>query len=127
MFVKLFGTIVSSSIWEEDFATRLVWITLLVTATKEGFVRTTEQALARTSNVPLKDTLVALEILQNPDETSGSPEDDGRRIEKVQGGYMVLNLPKYRSIKTAEQLASAESSKRHYYKEKAKKEIQSQN
>lgn len=36
--IKLFGSIVASTIWREDDKTRLVWITLLALSDRDGFV-----------------------------------------------------------------------------------------
>ncbi len=114
MYVKLFGTIVRSSIWEESLSTRLVWITLLVTADRTGFVRTTDEALARLANVPYEETIQALEILQNPDERSKSHKDEGRRIRATDGGYYLINYEDYREIRTQKQLDDAERQRRSY-------------
>jgi len=113
MYVKLFGTILQSSIWSEDPATRLVWITLLTLADGEGYVRSSTSGLARTANVPIKDTERALVILESPDKESGTQEFDGKRIEAVEGGWFLLNYMKYREIRTREQLANAARQKRY--------------
>ena len=117
MYVKLFGTILRSSIWAEDPATRLVWITLLTLADENGYVRSSTSGLARMANVPIEDATRAVEVLCAPDLDSGSPEHEGRRIEPVQGGWYLFNYTKYREIRTKEQLANAERQKR--YREKA--------
>lgn len=119
MYVKLFSSILTSSIWAEDMATRLVWITLLTLADKEGFVRAAPSGVARLANVPLEETQKALQILESPDPDSGSKDDDGRRIEPVDGGWFLLNYRKYREIRTQAQITSARTSKRFRDKQKA--------
>ena len=37
-FTKLFNTIVSSTIWREDSDTRVVWVTMLAMADRDGHV-----------------------------------------------------------------------------------------
>jgi hypothetical protein len=44
--------------------------------------------------------MVALETLEGPDKNSSDPENGGRRLERVPGGWMVLNAEKYRNIVT---------------------------
>ena len=51
MYVKLFASILTSTLWAQDDATRLVWITLLALADKDGFVRASPSGLARLANV----------------------------------------------------------------------------
>lgn len=113
MYVKLFGTILSSSIWTEDPFTRLVFITMLVMADREGIVRASPSGLARFANVPLNECLRAIQILESPDPESRTSAHDGRRIEKIEGGWRVLNYEKYREIRTQEQMATAERVARH--------------
>lgn len=113
MYVKLFGSIVDSSIWDEDIATRLVWITLLVTADETGFVRTTDTALARRANVPYEDCLRALEVLKAPDPRSRSEKEGGRRIRTEDGGFFLINYADYREIRTKKQLQDAERQRRY--------------
>ena len=108
MYVKLFGTIVNSSIWDEDIETRLVWITLLVTADETGFVRTTITALGRTANVSDEAVEKAVDVLTTPDPNSGSPKDNGRRIRPVPGGFQLTNYQEYREVRTKKQLQDAQ-------------------
>lgn len=122
MFVKLYGSILTSSIWEEDPSTRLVWITLLAMADKEGHVQSSIPGLARMANVSREDCDRAIDVLATPDTNSGSTDYEGRRIKVLDGGFHLLNYAKYREIRTREQLVSAETSRRYYEKQKAKKE-----
>ena len=96
MYVKLFSSILTSSIWSQDPSTRLVWITMLAMADVEGYVKAAPSGLARAANVPVKDCQRALDVFQEPDEESFTKEHEGRRIEKVEGGWLLLNYEKYR-------------------------------
>ncbi len=108
-YTKLFSTIVNSTIWNEPDSVRLVWITMLATADKNGIVEASIPGLAHISRVSLKDCEKALEILLAPDPYSRTPEFDGRRIEKVDGGWFLLNHPKYRAKMSADE-------RREYYR-----------
>ena len=101
MFVKVFDDILMSSIWDEDVETRLFWIALLVLADQNGYVRGTPQALARLANLDVAAVEKALEILSTPDSRSRTKENEGRRLAVAPGGYVILNYPKYRAIRTA--------------------------
>lgn len=100
-FVKLYGDILMSSIWDEDTETRLLWITLLALADKNGYVRGTAAALARSARLPEDKVRHGLDVLQQPDPSSRTPDNDGRRLEAVPGGYLVLNYPQYRARRDA--------------------------
>jgi len=123
MYVKLFGTIVTSSIWNEDLGTRLVWITLLATANEEGWVRSTVEGLARTANVDLATCRKAVEVLEAPDTTSGSPKENGRRILPKPGGWQVVNYQEYREIKTQKQMNDARRQRELYARRKEAEDV----
>lgn len=99
--MKLFSDILASSVWDEDDGTRIVWITLLAMADEDGFVHTTDAALARFARVTDVTLCDALRVLSSEDGNSRSDENGGKRIENVPGGFMILNYSKYRNFKTA--------------------------
>lgn len=98
MYVKLFSSILDSSIWTEDHATVRVWITVLAMADSHGFVRASVSGLARRANVSLPELQQAIGILEGPDPESGSPEFEGRRMQAQQGGWQILNYLRYRQM-----------------------------
>lgn len=101
MYNKLFSKIVTSSIWLEPTPTRMIWITFLALMDEDGFAPVASVAnLAHTARIDLDDATKAVEILESPDDNSGDKDNDGRRIERVPGGWMVLNAKKYRDIVT---------------------------
>ncbi len=77
--------------------TRIVWITLLAMADKNGVAEGSVPGLATFARVPLKDCRRALEALQAPDPDSRTAEHEGRRIEPVEGGWRLINYGKYRA------------------------------
>jgi hypothetical protein len=101
MYNKIFTKILDSSIWLEPDATRIVWITMIAAMDETGFCHFAAIAnLARRANVSLRAAKEAVKILEAPDKESGDPEFEGRRIERVDGGWLVLNAEKYRNIVT---------------------------
>ena len=95
-FVKLFDTIVTSSIWEEDDQTRVLWITMLALANKEGEVFADPRRLAKWANISQTKCQNSLDKLESPDKFSRTPDNDGRRISRIQGGWLILNHKLYR-------------------------------
>lgn len=61
-----------------------------------GFVPAAGAGIVRRAMVDNEAGLVALEKLGNPDLESRSRDFDGRRMVRVDGGYIVLNFMKYR-------------------------------
>lgn len=95
-FVKLDCGIIHSSLWAEDSDTKVCWITMLLLADATGFVRAAASAIAREAGIPAEVARRALELFSSPDDESRTPDNQGKRIEKVDGGYRVLNYEKYR-------------------------------
>lgn len=101
MYNKLFTKILDSSIWLEPMTTRLVWLTLIAAMDEDGFAQFASVGnLAHRANVPAPATRAAVKCLESPDGDSSDPDHEGRRIERVPGGWMVLNAPKYREMVT---------------------------
>ena len=95
-YTKLFNSILASTIWREDDKTRLVWITLLAMTDKRGDVEASIPGLADLARVSIEDCERAIHNLQKPDKYSRSQDHGGRRIETIDGGWLVLNHAKYR-------------------------------
>lgn len=102
-YTKLFSLILASTIWREDDKTRIVWITLLALANKNGIAETSIPGLADFARVTIKDCEAALEKLRSPDSYSRTKEHDGRRIQDVDGGFFLINHGKYRAMMSAEE------------------------
>lgn len=95
-FTKLFSTLVTSTIWQEDDKSRLVWVTMLAIVDKFGVVQASVPGLANIANVPMEDCLRAIEKFKSPDPYSRTKADEGRRIREVEGGWALVNFEKYR-------------------------------
>jgi len=96
-YTKLFGSIVNSSIWFEPNPTRIVWITMLAMANRDGVVEASTPGLAARAIVTLGECEAALEALSAPDKYSKNPANEGRRIERVKEGWRLLNYDDYRN------------------------------
>lgn len=118
-YVKLFGSITASTIWQEPAATRLVWITMLAMSDKSGCVYASVPGLAHIANVSLQETELALQTLLSPDKYSRTPDKEGRRIEPIDGGWKLLNHAKFRSMRSAEERREY---MREYMREKRERE-----
>ena len=102
MYVKLFASILDSSVWAEPVAVRVVWVAMLAMADRDGFVRASPTGLARRANVDPKSCHDSVATLEAPDPESSSQEWDGRRVERVAGGWQILNYAAYRTLADAD-------------------------
>lgn len=103
MYNKLFSKIVTSSVWLAPSDHRVVWFTFLALMDQDGFVPIASVPnLALTANVPVESAAAAVKAFESPDLLDPAQEFEGRRIEKVPNGWMVLNAGKYAAMATAE-------------------------
>ena len=101
MYNKLFTKILDSSIWLESIPTRIVWLTFIAVMDEAGYVQFASVAnVAHRARVTLPEAEEAIHILENPDPNSSNPDHEGRRIERVPGGWMVLNAAVHREMVT---------------------------
>jgi hypothetical protein len=126
-YTKLFNSIVTSTIWSEDDKTRIVWITMLAIADKNGEVQGSVPGLARIAGVSVDDCRVAIAKFLSPDPDSRTKDDEGRRIEEIDGGWSLLNHQKYREMASKDELREAEAKRKARYREKIKRNEKSQN
>lgn len=117
-FTKLFSEIITSSVWNEADKTRIVWITMMASADPYGMVRASVSGLAHIARVDRASCERALEVLSSPDSDSRSPEFEGRRIQKVPGGWLILNYTKYREARHADERKSYMASYMRDYRAK---------
>jgi hypothetical protein len=133
-FVKLDCRILDSTLWPDRDA-RELFITALLMArpcvlnkemyqlkTRElvttgfvvppgryGMVDASSSGIIRRAGLELEPGLSALERLGDPEQLTTSATFDGRRLVRVDGGYVVLNFAKYRD----KDHTAAERSKRY--------------
>ncbi len=99
-YVKLFSDILASTVWTESNSTRLVWITMLAMASRDGDVMASVPGLAHMARVTVEECQEALNRLAAPDEHSRTKDHEGRRIEAIDGGWFILNYEKHRERMT---------------------------
>jgi len=70
---------------------------------EDGFVQFASVAnVAHTARIAEAEAKQAIKILEDPDSNSADQDNNGRRIERVPGGWMILNAKKYRDLVTRE-------------------------
>jgi hypothetical protein len=133
-FVKLDCGILDSTLWVDREAREVFVTALLMAEPRElkdkepvikvdsnetegfeipegwyGFVPAAGPGIVRRSGLDRDTGMVALRRLCSPDSESRTPDFDGRRMARVDGGYIIINYDKYRT----KDHTSAERSKRY--------------
>lgn len=102
MYVKLFASLYQGTLRGKAHEI-LVFTNMLAHCDKEGFVDKHFRAIADEVGLTVEQVHAAVAILEAPDEESRSPEEQGRRIIRVNDsrawGWRVVNYGKYREIR----------------------------
>lgn len=99
-YTPLFSSVVDSSLWEEPLHVRVLFLTMLSVKDWDHVVRVSDHHLRRKANLSSdKELLDGLRILSSPDKRTQIEQPfNGRRIEKVEDGWLILNGEKYQAI-----------------------------
>lgn len=120
-FTKLFASILDSTVWLESDQVRLVWVTMLAMADRDGIIEASVPGLAKRAAVGREHVEQAIAIFTAPDYDSRSQEHDGRRIEAVDGGWRLLNHDKYRERASADDAREKAADRKRRQRERAAK------
>jgi hypothetical protein len=118
-FSKLHSSILTSSVWCEDMATRCVWIAMLAACDAGGIVEGSVPGFARIANVTEEDMARALDKFMAPDPHSRTTDYEGRRVEAVRGGWHILNYAFYREQLRGKPIPSADRQKQYRDRKRA--------
>ena len=90
------STIVDSSLWCEPLHVRVVFISFVAKKNANGFVQVERPGMIRACNVTDEQFDDAIARLEGPDPASRTKANEGRRLLKVDGGWVVLNHQLYK-------------------------------
>jgi len=124
-FTKLFTGIVFSTVWQEPLHTRVVWVTMLALADRMGRVLVSQPGLAKASGVTMEQCTEALDCFLAPDPWSRTKAHDGRRIEEIDGGWLLLNYIAYRELRDSDErrIANREHVREHRARKRKKPHV----
>ena len=105
MYAKLFASIYQGTL-RGDTHGLVVFTNLLAHADAHGWVDIHPSAISDETGLTIDQTQAALKMLESPDPDSRSPEEEGRRIirldEHRSWGWKIVNHGKYRAIRNEE-------------------------
>jgi len=105
MYVKIFRQIYDSTL-ADDWRALITFQQLLILANQHGEIDMTQEAIARTTNLPLDLLQAGLLTLMAPDPRSRSKLEEGRRIVLLDSlrpwGWRLVNYAYYRRLASAE-------------------------
>lgn len=96
---------------------------MLALKNKSGIVEGSVPGLADMARLNLADTVEALKTLSEPDEYSRTKEFEGRRIQEIEGGWLVLNHEKWRKKMSADERRDYLRIKQREHRERVNKSV----
>ena len=122
MFVKLFNQILDSSI-ADDRKLRHFFTDILLCSDAQGFVMMTESAIARRIGASIDEVKWGIDQLMSPDPRSKTPDNEGRRLESVDGsgyGWRIINFESYKALRSAEDMREKTRERVRRFRDKQK-------
>jgi hypothetical protein len=96
-WTPLWSGIVNSSLWAEPDSVVKIFLTMLALKDYDNVCRLDVYGIADRSKKSQEEVLEALRILSSPDTRRITPQPfEGRRVEAVADGWLILNGEKYR-------------------------------
>lgn len=106
MYGKIFASIYDGSMYG-NWQAIVTFQQMIVLCGPDGIIDMTPQALAARTSIPLDVIQQGISVLESPDQYSRSPDQDGRRIERIDDrrpwGWRIVNYRKYRLMVSAEE------------------------
>ena len=116
-YTKLFGSIVHSTIWRESPETKVLWVTMLALADQNGEVMASVPGLADVARITLEQCEASLAKFQAPDPYSRTPDNEGRRIQAIPGGWAILNHGIYRTMQSEAHRREMDAARQRRFRE----------
>ena len=92
-------SIIDSSLWTEPYYVRVLFVTLMALKDKNFIVKHSAFAIGQRGHMSEREVLDGLAVLASPDKKRLEPQlFEGRRIQKVEDGWLILNGAKYRKL-----------------------------
>ncbi len=96
-YAKLYSSIIFSTVWRGTSKdVKILWVAMLALSDPDGLVEASIPGLAAAADMTLVETEAALLVLMSPDTYSKNPANDGRRVERREGGFFIFNYRGHR-------------------------------
>ncbi len=122
-FAKLDSGIVDSSLWMLDHDALRVWVYLLAKVDALGILRASVPAMAHACRLSLERFEEIMQGFEAPDAYSRSAENEGRRVQRIEGGWVLLNYLRYRELSQRKAGSHAERQARYYKRRKERDDL----
>lgn len=101
MYGKIFDSIYDGTL-VEDWRALVAFQQMIVLCDSDGVVDMTPSAISRRTGIPIEHIKEGIKILEEPDPWSRTPDEEGRRIIRLdkhrEWGWQIVNHQKYKGL-----------------------------
>ena len=123
MYGKIFDSIYDSTL-ADDWRAMITFQQMIVLCDADGTVDMTPHSIARRTGIPIEHIEAGLKILEAPDPYSRTPDQEGRRIERLDNhrpwGWSIINHAYYRALQDAETVREQNRIRKQRQRERGK-------
>jgi len=123
MYGKIFDSMYDSTL-ADDWRALITFQQMIVLCDADGTVDMTPHSIARRTGIPIEYIEAGLKILEAPDPYSRTPDQDGRRIERIDShrpwGWSIVNHEKYKVLQDADHVRAQTRERVRRHREKRK-------
>jgi hypothetical protein len=127
MYGKLFDSMYDSTL-ADDWRAMITFQQLIVMCDADGVVDMTPHAIARRTGIPIEHIEAGITILEAPDPYSRTPENEGRRIARLDEhrpwGWYIVNHRYYRDLKDSDEVRARNRDRKRKQRERDKEKSQ---
>jgi hypothetical protein len=91
---------------------------MLALKNRDQVVHASIPGLAKVAGITIDECEVALRAMMLPDPYSRTPDQEGRRIQKVDGGWFIINGEKYRDYMSYDERREYKRKKQQEYRKR---------
>lgn len=123
MYGKIFASIYDGTL-VEDWRALITFQQMIVLCDADGTVDMTPSTLSRRTGIPIEHIKAGIDVLENPDPWSRTPDEEGRRIIRLEPhrpwGWHIVNHQKYKSLQDADTVREQNRIRKQRQREKSR-------
>jgi hypothetical protein len=123
MYGKIFDSMYDSTL-ADDWRALITFQQMIVMCDADGVVDMTPQAISRRTSIPIEHIKAGIEILESTDPYSRTPDNEGRRIERIDEhrpwGWVIVNHSKYKALVDSDTVRAQTRERVRKHREKKK-------
>ncbi len=126
MYGKIFDTIYDGTL-AEDWRALITFQQFIVLCDADGIVDMTPQSITRRTGIPIEHIKAGIEILEKTDKYSRTPDQGGKRIERLDAhrpwGWSIVNHEKYKHLQDSDTVRAQNRERKQRQREKEKSRL----